>query len=200
MKVLVADDEFTARSITIGLLKRWGHETVAARDGDEAWRILTADDAPGLAILDWMMPGLEGPEICRRLRASERSGQFYLIILTTRGNPDDIVDGLEAGADDYVIKPFDAGELRARVDVGCRVLALQAALAKRVSELQTALAQVKTLRGLLPICAGCKKIRDDRGYWRQIESYLSAHADVDFSHGLCPECMKKLYPEFVRDQ
>jgi response regulator RpfG family c-di-GMP phosphodiesterase len=111
-----------------------------------------------------------------------------------------VVAGLDSGADDYVIKPFDAEELQSRVRVGQRVLDLQRRLADRVRELETALTQVKQLKGLLPICAYCKMVRDDRDYWQQVEEYLCTHTDVQFSHGICPTCWKDIVePSLERD-
>src|SRR5207237_6416573 len=103
-----------------------------------------------------------------------------------------IVTGLTAGADDYIVKPFQRDELHARVRVGERLLELQATLADRVKELEAALARVKLLHGLLPICSYCKKVRDDQNYWQQVESYISAHSGVQFSHGICPGCYESL--------
>src|SRR5262249_34603108 len=142
------------------------------------------------AILDWMMPGLDGVEICRRLRAVEDAKQAYLILLTARQGRESIVAGLESGADDFVSKPFDPAELQARLQVGLRVLDLESKLADRVRELEAALAGVKQLQGLLPICAWCKKIRDDQNYWQQVDTYIAAHTEARFSHGICPDCMK----------
>jgi response regulator RpfG family c-di-GMP phosphodiesterase len=113
---------------------------------------------------------------------------MYLILVTARESSGDIVAGLDAGADDYVIKPFVAEELRARVAVGVRVLTLQERLAERVAELQAALLSVKQLRGLLPICSYCKRIRGDDQYWQQVEGYIAEHSDAQFSHGICPTC------------
>ena len=128
MKILIADDDVTSRLVLAGVLTKWGHEVVATVDGTEAWEALRRPGAPTLAILDWMMPGLAGVEVCRRIRSLQSDQPPYLIVLTSRGEKADIVAGLEAGADDYLAKPFDPGELRARVDVGRRVVELQAKL------------------------------------------------------------------------
>jgi len=143
-----------------------------------------------------MMPGHDGVELCRRVREMEedKNAHDYLILLTSRDAKEDIVTGLETGANDYVVKPFDGNELLARIRVGQRVIELQRALAARVAELQSALERIRTLHGLIPICAGCKKIRDDGGYWQQVEKYITDRSDAEFSHGLCPECMREMYP------
>jgi phosphoserine phosphatase RsbU/P len=190
VRVLIAEDDMVSRSVLETLLKRWGHEVVAAEDGQAAWEVLRCDDSPRLAILDWMMPGLDGTEVCRLVRALPRREPPYLILLTARDRKEDVVAGLESGADDYLTKPFDRHELHARVRTGARMVELQRGLAQRVRELEEALAQVKQLKGLLPICAYCKRIRDDRDYWHQVESYITAHSDAHFSHGICPSCWR----------
>lgn len=128
MRILIADDDVTSRLVLAGVLAKCGHEVVATVDGADAWEALQRPDAPRLAILDWMMPGLAGVEVCRRVRALASGQPPYLIILTSRDQKADVVAGLESGADDYLAKPFDSGELRARVDVGRRLLELQASL------------------------------------------------------------------------
>ena len=192
MRILIAEDDVISRRILEVTLQKWGYEVTVVVDGAQAWELLQRDNAPALAILDWMMPFVDGAEVCRRVRARPRTPPPYLILLTTRESPGDVVKGLEAGADDYITKPFDADELRARVRVGVRMVELQSNLASRVHELEGALGRVKQLQGLLPICSYCKKVRDDRKYWRQVESYLSEHADVEFSHGICPDCYKTI--------
>jgi phosphoserine phosphatase RsbU/P len=188
LRVLVADDEPVSRTVVTAMLRKAGYEVVLAADGAEALRALQSPDAPAMAIIDWMMPNPDGVEVCRRLRSIETDTPPYVILLTSRGSSDDVVTGLHAGADDYVTKPPHAEELLARVNVGARVVRLQQALAERVHSLQEALSNVKQLQGLLPICSYCKRIRDDKNYWQQVESYISQHAAVKFSHSYCPDC------------
>lgn len=194
MRILIAEDDPVSQQVLVAVLKKWGHEVVVTSDGSEAWEQLQRDDSPKLAILDRMMPEMGGVEVCRRLRELEHDDiPTYVILLTAMGRKEDVVEGLEAGADDYVVKPFDSNELRARIDVGRRVVELQLALTARVNELQEALDHVKKLQGILPICMYCHKIRDDEESWLQIENYLMEHTDVQFSHGVCAECMEKHY-------
>jgi CheY-like chemotaxis protein len=188
--VLIAEDDAVSCLVLERTLRGWGHEVVVTQTGADAWEALQADGAPPLAILDWMMPGLEGPEVCRRVRALAKPVPTYIILLTARGRSDDVVAGLDSGADDYVTKPFDRHELRSRLRVGERILALQMGLADRVRDLESALGQVKELKGLLPICCYCKAVRDDRNYWHRVETYITAHSSARFSHGICPNCWK----------
>jgi DNA-binding response OmpR family regulator len=200
VKILIAEDDFTSRTMLTAVLQKFGHEVVVTSDGAEAWEVLQRPGAPRLAILDWMMPGLDGVEVCLRVRALETDRPPYLVLLTARNEKKNIVEGLFAGADDYMVKPYDAEELKARIEVGSRIIKLQDRLTDKVQELCEALEQVKTLEGILPICCYCKKIRDDGNYWRQLEEYVSSRSKALFSHGICPECMKKHYPEFVEDE
>ena len=128
MKVLIADHGDDSRLELESLLTAWGYEVVAVADGTEAWKALEREDAPRLAILDWTMPGIDGPEICRRVRQARRTPYTYLIILTARTQRDDIILGMDAGADDYVNKPFDAQELKVRLSAGQRIVELEEAL------------------------------------------------------------------------
>jgi DNA-binding response OmpR family regulator len=123
----------------------------------------------------------------------------YIILVTVRGGLENVVRGLEAGADDYMTKPFDPRELRARLNVGVRIVQLQRALVERFQELEDALKRVKQLQGLLPICSYCKKIRNDRNYWEQVDAYIASHSEAQFSHGICPDCYEiHLKPQLAR--
>ncbi len=114
-------------------------------------------------------------------------------MLTAKTEKTDIVEGLKAGANDYITKPFDRQELRARVQVGETVVNLQRNLAARVRELEIALGTVKRLQGILPICSYCKQIRDDKNYWQQVDTYIAEHTDTQFSHGICPDCYESVF-------
>ena len=199
MKILIAGDDAMARRLLEGVLLEWGYEVLVTGDGLEAARILTSEDPPPVAILDWAMPGMTGVDVCRRVRETPSASTLYLLLLTARGEQDDVVAALEAGADDFVVKPFHPPELRARVRVGERIARLQRSLAARVAALERALAQVTDLQGLLPICMYCKKIRTDSNYWQKVESYIAERSGATFSHGICPECVEtRVRPELDR--
>jgi sigma-B regulation protein RsbU (phosphoserine phosphatase) len=188
LKILIAEDDPVSATLLATLLTQWEYEVVTTEDGNEALASLVDDDGPHLAILDWMMPGLTGPDVCRKVRAAHLPHPVYLILLTQLDKRENVVEGLDAGADDYLAKPFDASELRARVQAGRRIVTLERELHNRVEELEDALGRVHQLQGLLPICSYCKKIRDDQDYWHQVESYVAQHAQVQFSHSICPSC------------
>ena len=195
MRAIIADDDRIGREMVSRTLATSRFAVTSVGDGDQAWQHLKTAEGPTLAILDWMMPGLDGPEICRRVRAERPLANMYLVLLTALEGRKDIVAGLDAGADDYIVKPFDPDELRARVQVGVRVLTLQERLAERVTELEAALSRVKRLQGLLPICSYCKRIRGDDQYWQSVDAYIAEHSDAQFSHGICPPCYKEAEKE-----
>jgi len=196
MKLLIAEDDLTSQLMIKAIVAKAGYEPIVTGDGLSACEILLKPDAPKLAVLDWMMPGMDGVEVCRKVREAKTDEPAYIILLTSRDNKEDIIHGLKSGANDYIVKPYDVEELQVRIGVGRKVVDLQASLAGRIADLQTALAQIKTLKGLLPICMYCKKIRDDKQYWQQVESYVTTHTEAQFSHSICPDCYKKhIQPE-----
>jgi len=199
VRILIAEDDAVSRHLLEATLHKWGYEVIVAADGLEALEVLRQPGAPSLAILDWMMPGMDGAEVCLKARELAAGRLLYIILLTAKGRKEDVVKGLTAGADDYIIKPFDRSELKARMNAGERILRLQAELAARVKELELALANVKLLQGLLPICCYCKRIRDDQNYWQQVDTYVADHSEAQFTHGICPECRDKIVkPELDR--
>jgi phosphoserine phosphatase RsbU/P len=199
MKILVAEDDSVSRLLLESILREWGYDVTATTDGLAAWDALRTPGAPRMAIVDWQMPGLDGLELCRRVRSGPATESVYVLLLTGKGGTENIVLGLRAGANDYLTKPFDLDELSARLNVGRRVVELQQSLAERVAELERTLAQVKRLEGMIPICAWCKKVRNDSNYWQQVEEYLGQYGEVRFSHGICPECFAERAQELQAD-
>ncbi len=149
LPVIVAEDDPVSRELVRTLLEKWGYHVTVTSDGREAMEAIRAQTSPALAVIDWMMPGLDGIEICQRVREANRV--LYLILLTARGGKERLIEGLEAGADDYLMKPFDKDELRARLQVGARIIALHMTLAARVEELEAAAAQIRLLKLQLPL-------------------------------------------------
>jgi sigma-B regulation protein RsbU (phosphoserine phosphatase) len=193
MRILIAEDDRATARMLSSLIASWGFEVVTVADGESALEVFNRETRPQLVLLDWMLPTIDGLEICRRIRASGQGvPTSYIILLTSRNGPTDLVAGLEAGADEYLVKPIDPDELRARLNAGARIISLQQVLGHKISELEAALRNVRMLTGLLPICAYCKSIRDDSNYWHRVEEYVTEHSDAQFSHGICPRCLPKV--------
>ncbi len=133
MKILIADDGLTTRTMLYASLSKWGHEVVTAADGNDAWYIMQKKDAPKFLILDWMMPGMNGLELCRKLRLKQAEQAYYIILLTSKSNPQDIEEALKSGADDFISKPYDNNELYARINTGMKILELQSPFPLRQS-------------------------------------------------------------------
>ncbi len=178
MDILIGDDDNLTLRLLSEVVRAMGHTPKTFPRGDTACEALLGADAPRLALLDWEMPGLAGVEVVRRVRASRDHLDAYIILLTARQESTDVVAGLEAGANDYVKKPFQQAELIARIKVGLTVVQLQE--------------QVQTLKGLLPVCSWCKQIRDDDNQWHAVEHYIAARTAARFTHGICPTCIDKM--------
>jgi sigma-B regulation protein RsbU (phosphoserine phosphatase) len=188
-RILVADDDDKPRELLGHYLKSWGYQVVECRDGLEAVTILEAANAPSIALIDWMMPGLEGVEICRRVRGNaERRPYIYLILVT--GNHE-AARGLEAGADDFVTKPYDVDELRARLTVGQRVVGLERRLAEHIGQLRGALDQFApgADAGAICVCPGCKRAHDALTLWQPIEGFLRERTGTSPVIETCPDCL-----------
>ena len=182
MKVLVAEDNLTMRIMVSGILERWGHQAVPAADGEEAWRIMQQPDAPRVALLDWEMPRMDGIEVCRHLRDREKGGAeyTYVILLTSRSEKQEIVSGIEAGADDYVVKPFDHHELRARVRAGSRIIELQIELLQR-KEAYRELSRMDPLTGCLNRRAILEQLSEEMAL-AQRENRIIGVSMLDIDH------------------
>jgi PleD family two-component response regulator len=181
--ILAVDDTELNLDILTRLLKEY--DVIPALSGEDALEIAQNEDID-LILLDIMMPMMNGFEVGRCLKSNPAKCDIPIIFITAKTDEESIAKAYEIGGADYVTKPFMPGELLARVK-------LQLNLRKTIQELKDSITNVKRLNGMLPICAHCKKIRDDKGYWNQIEEYLSMHSDACFSHGMCPGCSDELY-------
>lgn len=268
VEILIVEDSSTQALYLQGMLERAGYRISVVHNGQAALDFL-AEHEPTLVISDIVMPGIDGYELCRRIKSDARLKELPVVLVTFLSDPADILKGLECGADNFITKPYVDKMLVSRIQyllvnhqlrqrsagsIGIEVVfagrrhfltaeriqildllltSFETAVAnkleleqankklretndqltreiterkraeaekqKLIGELQGALAEVKKLSGLLPICASCKRVRDDRGYWQQIEAYVRDHSEADFSHGICPECARTLYPELYED-
>jgi two-component system, OmpR family, response regulator VanR len=264
IEILIVEDSPTQALCLEGALEEAGYNVSMARNGHEALEYLK-EHRPTLIVSDIVMPGMDGYELCRLVKADKELENTPVLLVTSLSDPADILKGLQCGADNFITKPYQERELLSRIQyllvnrelrrrsaaglgveiffagrkhfltaermqiidmlissfetavthklevdrVNRQLTQLNEQLVQEVAErkkseqekeqliveLQQALAEVKKLSGLLPICASCKRIRDDQGYWQQIEGYISEHSEADFSHGICPKCAKELYPE-----
>ncbi len=178
MKILAVEDDPVASAVLTRALRKLGHEVVSVRDGDAALELLEHDPVR-VVVSDWVMPGVDGLELCRRLRARVGSDYVYFILLTSQlPSEENQREAIEAGVDDFLRKPLVPQEIWMRLRVAERILVFAT--------------QVRQLEQFLPICGYCKKIRDDRNYWQQIESYINARTGTDFSHSVCPDCYREV--------
>lgn len=173
MRILVAEDDAVSRLVVVRILGNLGHDVVAAGSGREAWAAFEREHFPVL-LSDWMMPDVDGLELCRRVRAAGRERYTYVLLVTALGGKSRYLEAMDAGVDDFVTKPVDGDELRARLRVAERVLGLQR--------------EVQQLAGLLPTCAYCRSIRTELNEWIGLERYVAERTQATFSHGICPSC------------
>ena len=175
-RILFAEDDAVTRLVVTAQLQKLGYETMVARDGVEALEIFRREK-PSIVITDWMMPNMDGTDLCRAIRKQVDARYAYVIILTALDRKAGYVEGMKAGADDFVSKPCSMEELNVRLRVAERILALQA--------------EAKQLEDLLPLCPECQRIMTEDGAWQQVESYIMRRTDAHFSHGICPACFEK---------
>lgn len=176
--ILIVDDNPQNIQVIGNVIADEGYDTGVAMNGREALTFVQKQ-APDLILLDIKMPGMDGYDVCEILKKEESTQNIPVIFLTAKSETEDIIKGFDVGGVDYVTKPFNAKELLARV--------------KTHVELKLSKDEIKTLKGLLPICASCKQIRDDQGFWFQVEDYISKNTDAAFTHSICPDCMEELY-------
>ena len=191
MKILIAEDEYTTRLMVQVSLENWGYTVISAEDGNEAWEYLKKDGELDIAILDWEMPGIDGAELCKMIKEMKRDNPIYVLILTARDSQNDILLGFDAGADDYMTKPFNDNELRARVRVAERIVRIQSSLSRTVEELRQALDLVDALQGSIPICAQCGKIEGEDHTWYKVSDCTDDTYDPRFIPAVCPDCDDK---------
>ncbi len=209
MNILIVDDIAENIQVLGNILEKHDYALSFALDGLQCIKMVEQNDYD-LILLDVMMPHIDGFEVCRRIKQMPVKKEIPIIFLTAKSEKYDIVRGLDAGAVDYVTKPFNTKELMARVRTHIKLKAAMdnivelnielkqknETLHQKNEELKAASKTIKTLTRLIPICANCKKVRDDDGYWEEVEVYIKEQVNISFSHGICPDCAKKLYPEF----
>jgi len=198
MKILIAEDTPSAQLLLRRTLENWGHEVLYADNGAQALAALAESDV-SLVVSDWMMPVMDGVELCRRIRAAEWDRSGIVLMLTAVADKEDLALAFDAGANDYVTKPFNRFELKARVQAGERIVTLERERTQRIAELEESLRTIRRLKELLPICMYCRKIRNDDNYWQQMEDYVHEETGTDFSHGICPDCYETVVkPELTQ--
>jgi PleD family two-component response regulator len=184
MKVLVADDDRTSRALLHGALLKLGYEVVEAASGAAAWDQIM-DTGARMVVSDWVMPDIDGLELCRRVRAlRDRPYTYFILLSGQRIGDENHAKAMEEGVDDFLLKPLDVDTLRMRLRVGERIV--------RLNE------RVRTLEGILPMCAYCRRIRDEKGAYSNLEEYVSDRTSARFSHGVCPDCAKRHFPDLSR--
>jgi len=188
--VLIVDDSPTNIQVIGKILRNSECEVAIATNGQQCVD-MAMEIIPDLILLDIMMPVMDGLEACKILKSSPLTQDIPVIFLTAKDRSEDILKGFQLGAVDYVKKPFSSQELLARVNTHLK-------LRRTIQDLEKAIKEIKTLSGLLPICANCKSVRDDEGYWQSVESYIAVRSEAKFTHSICPDCMKELYPDFTR--
>jgi sigma-B regulation protein RsbU (phosphoserine phosphatase) len=181
MKILIADDEPVASKVLQRALETFGHDVVLATSGEEAWAMFDREPVR-LVVSDWMMPGLDGLGLCQKIRGREKTPYTYFILLTSQETKPENYDlATDAGVDDFLTKPLDRPTIQMRLRVAERILKFTR--------------EIRQLKDLIPICAYCRKVRNDDNYWQMVETYINEHTGSSFTHGICPSCVETLMKE-----
>jgi phosphoserine phosphatase RsbU/P len=207
IKVLVVEDDPFFQRVLTKRLQAEGYQVCSAADGREGMKAIVSFE-PDLVISDWMMPEVDGLELCQSVKTGLKEAAPYFILLTAKGEISNKLLALDTGADDYLVKPCDQGELMARVRAGLRIVILSQELRATVEDLHVANAELKNARTeverltheLLPICAFCRKVRDADGNWQSLEEYVAQRTQADFTHGICPTCRIEHYPAITPEK
>jgi len=201
--VLYVEDEPITRSAVARMLKRRVEILYEAENGKEGLELFK-QNRPNIVISDIRMPVMDGIEMAKEIKLLDKNSK--IILTTAHSDASILLDSIEVGVDKYILKPLDMDALYAAMDQCAETVMLERQIQQQniekdqlIVKLQEALENVKKLSGLIPICSNCKKIRNDEGYWKQIEGYISEHSEARFSHGICPDCAKKIYSEFLKD-
>lgn len=189
-QIMIVDDATENLKVLIELLKE-DYSVIPLKSGKAALDKIEQGSLPELFLLDIVMPDMDGYELCSRVKADDRTKEIPVVFITAVSEVMDDAKAFELGAVDYIPKPFNPLTVKARVNTHIK-------LYLTLKELQNALNEIKTLSGLIPICASCKKVRDDKGYWNQVEDYIEDRSSAQFSHGICPDCVEKLYPMYSK--
>ncbi len=200
VSVLYVEDEPLTRAVFARILARKVSILYQAENGEEGLELFKMH-RPDIVISDVRMPVMDGIEMSRRIKSLE--GNSKIIITTAHSDATILLNSIDAGIDKYILKPVEVEILFSALENCAETIILERKIQEQarekdelIAKLQDALENIKRLSGLLPICSSCKKIRDDKGYWNQIERYIAEHSEVQFSHGICPECVRKLYPQY----
>jgi DNA-binding response OmpR family regulator len=204
-KILVVDDNPEILLLSAVILRKAGYEVLEATTGKGCLDIVQTLH-PDLVLLDVMLPDMTGIQICKQIKSDKNLEDIFVILASgIQVSSENQADGLDIGADGYIVRPISNKEFLARVQAGERIKRAEDALREKereqqklIAQLKEALAEIKTLKGFIPICASCKKIRDDEGYWNQLEAYITKHTDAIFSHGLCPDCAEQYRAEMKK--
>ncbi|MFP6584313.1 MAG: response regulator [Candidatus Hydrogenedentota bacterium] len=194
-QVLIVDDSSLARQITEKQLDSLDVEVLTATSGEEAVEVFRGRDL-AIILMDVVMGGIDGFETARRIRDLDHPNNSVPIIFLTASLTDseNVFRGYESGAVDYLLKSVDVKPLCSKVGVFCQLHAQRAEIIEKNRELETYIEEINQLRGLVPICAQCKNVRDDEGFWHSVEHYFTSNSDTEFSHSICPDCREELYP------